>query len=84
MTVDPRYLLATLKLYPTGYNLDDDMLRDVIFHETSHVWTEHIKELAYSVFKDEGETKDAWESLTSRIAGLAIAYDNRKKKSKKS
>ncbi len=80
MSVDRRYLMATLKLYPMGYNQQPEQLREIIFHEMSHIWTQHLLDLVYSTFKDEGESKDAWESLTSRIASLALGFDNRKKK----
>lgn len=85
--IDRRYLRLTIHLYPPVFKMfntkDVQGVRDVIYHEISHVWTEHMKDLIWSPFKDTGEAQDAWESLTQRIASLAIGYTNTVNRDKK-
>jgi len=84
MIVDRRYLKATLRLYPKALNYyydgNRDTLEDIIAHEVCHIATEHMKDLIYSCFKDEGEVKDAWESLTQRLSYMSLAIDQLRQK----
>lgn len=76
--IDRRYLSAGISIYPA---LDRQWRRDknpaevraVIAHEIAHTATEHMKDLIYSSFKDEGEVRDAWESCTTQIGNLMTA-----------
>lgn len=83
MTTDRRYLKATLRIYPhlleTAKKKGISVIDDVVAHEISHIATSHLYELATSIYKDEGEMKDAWESLTERISRLSLALDKLKK-----
>ena len=73
-----RYLETTISVYPAFEQawkdgvVSDLEVREIIFHEMAHVITEHMKELIYSCFKDEGEVKDAWESATSVISRIML------------
>ena len=75
MTVDRRYLSATLKVYPIAIRKfkQDGMeyLDHLIAHEVAHIVTQHVMDLLVSCYKDEGETKDAWESLTETIGRMS-------------
>jgi len=86
MNVDMRYLNANLYIYPSmirNWNqkiMDDEDIKDAIAHEISHIATNHMYMLATSIYKDEGEMKDAWESLTTVIGRLVHEIDSHRKK----
>lgn len=73
--VDRRYLNASVKIFPR--TLDEwkvgnrHRVEEIVAHELSHVSTQHLFDLATATYKDEGETKDAWESLTELISRLS-------------
>lgn len=74
-SVNRRYLTATINIYPPMAKTwlrekNESWVRGIIAHEVAHLATEHVKDLMYSSFKDEGETKDAWEILTTTIGNL--------------
>lgn len=78
ISVDRRYLTATITFYPAfaakwkrDKSIED--MRAMVAHELAHIATEHMKELIYEPFKGRDEVRDAWESLTSRIANLMTA-----------
>lgn len=89
-TADMRYLNVHIKIYPWLVNqwkkklLNDEDIHEIIAHEISHVATTHMYRLVVSVFKDEGEVKDAFESLTTIIGRLVNEIDRYRKKNKKS
>jgi hypothetical protein len=76
MTVDRRYLKATMKIYPIcekeWKERGDKFLEEVVAHELAHILTSHLYTLATCTYKDEGEMKDAWESLTESISRLSL------------
>lgn len=79
INVDRRYLKASIKLYPhveeNWRKGEKEKVKDVIFHEVSHILTQHFYDVATSIYKDEGETKDAWEMLTEAVSKLALRID---------
>lgn len=84
MSVDRRYLLGILRIYPAlikkWKNKDGKyILRHTVFHEVAHLVTQHMMEIATACYKDEGETKDAWESLTERVARMTLMIDDAQK-----
>lgn len=87
-TVDMRYLTVDVKIYPWVIHdwkkkwFTDDDVHHIIAHEMSHVATNHMYRLATSIYKDEGETKDAWESLTTIIGRLVHEIDYHRKNKK--
>lgn len=84
ITVDRRYLRATFKIYPivvkTWKKEGSQYLEEVIAHEVAHITTQHVIDLLTSCYKDEGETNDAWESLTQVVARLSLRIDKLQKK----
>lgn len=84
MTTDRRYLRSTVKIFPefikTYKSGDIDECKRILAHEMAHVATQHMMDLCTSCYKDEGETKDAWESLTEKIGRLAHELYEYKKK----
>lgn len=76
MTVDRRYLKATMKIYPIcereWKERGNKFLEEVVAHEMAHILTFHLYWLATVPYKDEGEMKDAWESLTESISRLSM------------
>jgi predicted SprT family Zn-dependent metalloprotease len=84
--VDMRYLNSHVNIYPCLVRLwqekkmDDNEVKEVIAHEISHIATHHMYTLATSVYKDEGEMKDAWESLTTTVGRLIHEVDSHRKK----
>lgn len=84
ITTDRRYLSATLKIYPhllkRAKKEGLHVIEDVIAHEMSHIVTDHLYCLATSIYKDDGEMKDAWESLTERISRLSLALEKKLQK----
>lgn len=79
-----RYLEAEVSIYPRlheewlEFKKDDQEIRRVIAHEIAHLATHHMWHLLTSTYKDEGESRDAWESLTTIVGRLL--FDNQKKK----
>lgn len=87
INVDRRYLHATIKIYPKVWREmwekgDKKRIDEVVAHETAHIATQHMMTLAVSCYKDEGETKDAWESLTEVVARLSCNLAEYKEKTK--
>lgn len=84
MDVDRRYLKATLKIYPVAIKRwkedGDDFIEHLVAHETAHIVTQHMMDMATSVYKDDGEMKDAWETLTEIIGRMSLNIDNNQKK----
>lgn len=83
-SVNRRYLRATMSIYPMVQKYWKDgrkeSVREIVVHELCHIATEHVKDLIWSIFKDPGECKDAWESLTTRVADMSVRMDNLRKK----
>lgn len=80
MDTDRRYLRGVLRiskhLQDKWKDGEKEEVRHAIFHEISHIATQHVMDLMSACYKDEGETKDAWESLTETIARMALKIDN--------
>lgn len=78
-SVDRRYLKATLSIYPHlikhWRNDGDQEMENAIAHEVAHIATQHLFEVATATYRDEGEMKDAWETLTEVVARLSIKLD---------
>lgn len=83
MHVDRRYLHATLYIFPEAirnWQQDgDDFIEHLVAHEAAHIATQHMMDLVISCYKDQGETKDAWESLTEMIGRMSIKIAEAKK-----
>ena len=85
-TTDHRYLTATVKIYPCfekrwisdGKHLY--FIRETISHEIAHIATHSLWYIATSIYKDEGESVDAWESLTTVVGRLLYDIDKLKNK----
>lgn len=75
ITTDRRYLKATIAIYPYALTLPENRLKAAIYHEVAHVLTDPLFYIATSVYKDEGETLDARESLTEICSRMAMALD---------
>ena len=43
---------------------------EIIAHEVAHIATAKLYYVATCIYKDEGETIDAWESLTTIVGRL--------------
>ncbi|MEK9201619.1 MAG: hypothetical protein AAB944_01475 [Patescibacteria group bacterium] len=75
-TTNMRYLTIRVNIYPYMVDewkkkrLHDEDIHEIIAHEVSHVATQHLYRLATSVYKDDGEMRDSWESLTTIIGRL--------------
>lgn len=84
-TVDRRYLRAVFKVYPELLKKwkknGDSYLEECIAHEVAHILTAHLHWLSICSYKDEGEVKDAWESLTESIGRISLALAKLEKKS---
>lgn len=89
MTVDQRYLRAQLRVYPHMINawnnksMDEDDIEEIIAHEVSHIATNHLFTIAVATYKEEGETHDAWEGLTTIVGRLVYEVDRRRRGIKK-
>ncbi len=81
--VDRQYLKATIKIYPVlikkWKETGDEIIEDTIAHETAHILTDQMNNLILAPYKNEGEAKDAWESLTQSIANISIKLDRQLK-----
>lgn len=77
--VDRRYLHATFKLYPVfikNWQHDGDpYVENTIAHEVAHIATAHLYQVAVATYRDEGEMKDAWETLTQVVGQLSKKLD---------
>lgn len=77
--VDRRYLRATFKIYPELIKRwereGDQYVEDAIAHEVAHIATQHLYDVAVATYRDEGEMKDAWETLTEVVSRLSIKLD---------
>lgn len=82
--VDHRYLIANLNVFPwivedwKNKKMDDDDVERIVAHEVAHIATHTLHWLSICVFKDESETKDAWESLTTVMGRLLYNLDQYK------
>lgn len=76
MTTNRRYLNGVMKIYPALIKMWDkkekDEIKRCIHHEVAHLATQHVMDLMVSCYKDEGETKDAWETLTQIIGKMSV------------
>ena len=83
--VDTRYLRLDISIYPflveqwNNRKLDTEEIHTIIAHEVSHLATHSLYKLAISVFKNEEELTDSWESLTSLIGRLLNKIDRLQK-----
>lgn len=81
---DPRYLKATIEIYPNlvekwrAKQFNNEEVCRIIAHEVCHIVTQQFIDLAQAVYKDEGEMKDAWESLTTTIGRLVYRLERSK------
>ena len=79
METDKRYLQGTMRLYPKVLAQwekgEINQVKEVVYHEIAHLATQHFYDVATSIYKDEGETKDAWETCTEVIGRLALKID---------
>lgn len=84
MHVDRRYLKTTLKIFPAAIKRwekeGDAAVEEMVAHEVAHIATQHMMDLAVSCYKDEGETKDAWETLTTVIGKMSEKISELQKK----
>lgn len=75
MTTDRRYLKGTMKIYPAAVKKwkehGDKILDDVVSHEIAHLATQHFYDVATARYCDDGEMKDAWETVTEVISRLS-------------
>jgi hypothetical protein len=82
--VDRRYLRATFKIYPAFFKSwkkeGDPFLERAIAHEVAHIATAHLYDCAIATFVEEGEMKDAWETLTEVVGRLSTKLDAALKK----
>jgi len=81
INVHRRYLRARLHIYPNMQRLwekgERDEITSVIAHEIAHLATQHMFDVAVACYKDEGETKDAWETCTEIIGRLIHRLDEK-------
>lgn len=75
MTTDRRYLRATLRIFPLLVKKwkegEKDYVSAVIAHEVGHLATQHLYDVAVATYRDDGEMKDAWETLTEVVGRMA-------------
>lgn len=87
MQADRRYLKGTLKIYPNAIqawrNDGDPAIERLVSHEIAHLATEHFKDVAYARFCDDGELKDAWETVTEVISQLSVKLNEYRIKEKR-
>jgi len=80
MTTDRRYLRGTLRLYPCVLkdweSGNKKEVKDVVFHEISHLVTQHLYDVGVATYRDDGEMRDAWETLTEVVSRLALRIDD--------
>ncbi len=72
--VDDRYLTVDYTIFPIVYDQWKAKkyfkVKRTLAHEVAHIATHKLYRMATSIYKDEGETVDAWESLTQRVGRL--------------
>lgn len=73
--VDHRYLTANYYIYPNLLNKFKEKdgkedIKRILAHEVAHLATHKLYHMAISIYKDEGETIDAWENTTERVGRL--------------
>jgi hypothetical protein len=83
INVNRRYLTADINIYPHGVKqwrngTDEDMER-IVAHETAHIATQHLFDVAVATYRDEGEMHDAWETLTEVVGQLSLKLAKAKK-----
>ena len=82
--VDHRYLIADFEIFPRFVKkikekqISPESIDEIIAHEVAHIATQKLYYMATSIYKDEGETKDAWESLTTVIGRLLVDLGEKK------
>jgi hypothetical protein len=76
ITVDRRYLKVILKIYPEAIvdwqENGDKTVDALVAHECAHLLTQHLYDVATACYRDEGEMKDAWETLTESVGRLSM------------
>lgn len=83
IATDHRYLTADITVYPClvekwiKKEKSDEDIKKIIAHEIAHIATHKLNYLATCVYKDEGETVDAWESLTEIVGRLIYKVNNK-------
>lgn len=88
ISVNRRYLEATITIYPSFVNYfkdkkwDEKEVRETIAHEISHIATQHFFDVATSRYCDDGEMRDAWETCTTIIGKLVYQLDKERNKKK--
>lgn len=79
MHVDRRYLTYEMNIYALTIRKwkrgEIKEVADIIHHEVSHIATQHLYDCALATYKEEGEMKDAWESLTTTIGHMSRKID---------
>ena len=84
MTTDRRYLKGTIKIYPAAikaWEMDGNpTIEELISHEVAHLATQHLYDIATARYCDDGEMKDAWETLTTIVGRLSLKLDRELKK----
>lgn len=89
MSVDLRYMRANLKVFPyiidgwKNKKVSSQEIEEIIAHEVSHIATNHLFTIAVATYKEEGETHDAWEGLTTIVGRLVHEVDMRRRGFKK-
>lgn len=82
--VDMRYLRLSVRVFPHMVkmwekgNMSDEEVHEIIAHEIAHTATQHMHNLAIATFKDQGETLDAWEALTTIVGRLLHEVERRR------
>lgn len=80
--VNRRYLKATISIYPSVIDEwkkhGNDSIEQTIAHEISHIATQHMYHMATTIYKDDGEMCDAWETLTERISRMSFNMEKLK------
>ena len=90
MSVDLRYMRAHLKVFPyiidgwKNKKVTSQEVEEIIAHEVSHIATNHLFTIAVATYKEEGETIDSWENLTTVVGRLVFEVDRRRRGFKKS
>lgn len=83
-TVDRRYLSVTFRIYPHAvkhWKSDGDKeMERIIAHEVAHCATQHLYDVATARYCDDGEMKDAHETLTEVIGKLSLNLDDYKQR----
>lgn len=84
VNVDRRYLTVSLRIYPEVEDLwrkgDKEKVRAIVHHEVAHIATQHLYEVGVATYRDEGEVKDAWETLTEMVGRMSLKVDDLEKK----